>query len=96
MNIVELLFTLLQDFSPIDSTKAANLKVKALDWYGLACRPVDENGQPIPNQNAVAKFFGAYGEQWYTQIGLAFAYIPLKIWLHGMMHPEMGTGETKI
>lgn len=92
MNLIDLFFRLLADFSPIENTKQTILKEKALGWYVEQL----EKGK-VEGAGGMPKLLSNYGEIWWMQIVFAFAYIPLKIWLNGMMHPEMGDqGDTRM
>ncbi len=69
MNIIELIFALLAKLVPMESTRRAQLELDGNAWYKKTVESADE---PENKYLAMAK---EHANAWYTQVGLAIAYI---------------------
>lgn len=88
MNLYELIFELLEAFVPVDEKRFNALRIKAREWYfRVIANEPHPDGEANPPE-VVANFLRKYGELWYIQVVMAMAFIPLKVWLMGIMHAE--------
>jgi len=82
MDLLELLFKIIEKFVPINTVKFASVENDAKDWEkGILGKPEDK-------KNAFERFYTKYSTAWYFRLFLAIAYIPLFQYIMGLMQPE--------
>jgi hypothetical protein len=69
MNFIELIFALLAKLVPMESDRRAQLEVDGNAWYKRVI------GGPDVPQNQYLALAKEHANAWYTQVGLAIAYI---------------------
>lgn len=69
MNLIELIFALLSKLVPMESTRRGQLEIDGMAWYKKTIENVEV---PANKYFAMAK---EHANAWYTQVGLAIAYI---------------------
>lgn len=69
MNFIELIFALLAKLVPMESDRRSQLEIDGNAWYKATLQSADT---PENKYLAMAK---EHANAWYTQVGLAIAYI---------------------
>ena len=69
MNFIELIFALLAKLVPMESERRAQLEIDGNAWYKVTL-----NSPEIPTNKYIA-MLKEHANAWYTQVGLAIAYI---------------------
>ena len=69
MNFIELIFALLAKLVPMESERRGQLELDGNAWYKATL----QNGE-VPDNKYLA-MFKQHANAWYTQVGLAIAYI---------------------
>lgn len=69
MNFIELIFALLAKLVPMESDRRAQLAVDGNAWYTRVI-----GNQEVP-ENKYLALLKEHANAWYTQVGLAIAYI---------------------
>lgn len=69
MNFIELLFALIAKLVPMESDRRAQLELDGNAWYKRVV------GSPDVPQNEILATAKEHANAWYTQVGLAIAYI---------------------
>lgn len=85
MNFIELIFALLAKLVPMESERRGQLEIDGNAWYK---RVIGSPEIPDNQYLAIAK---EHANAWYTQVGLAIAYIFL---LRGLADYLEGSNDT--
>jgi hypothetical protein len=94
MNIIEFLLALIQGNVPLKESRFRDIEAKANAWQRLEIECKKEDGSIDKDKlqeqkNPIVKFLRQYGEQWYTQLGLAVLFIWATRWVNDFMHPSI-------
>lgn len=85
MELMDLVFALVKNFSPVDPIKLAMLQNKALLWRTSIQEDLVEREKPF------SKFYLKINEPWWMQLAFAIAYVPIVKW----MQSEKRDGDDK-
>lgn len=85
MNPIEFVFLLIERYVPVNPGRFQAIKNEASLWY-YGGNKDGQRIEPEAEKSRIGKMIKERGEQWYWQLGLAFAFIFVAKMFHDIMN----------